>query len=63
MEELKKRMFNIACDLSLAMKEWEKGDADCMDNACCRVQSLIYELQELYPKLCEKADNVRNGRA
>lgn len=63
MEELKKKMQLIACDLSLAMEEWEMGDADYMDNTCCRVQSLIYELQELYPQLCEKADDVRYGRA
>lgn len=63
MEELKKRMQTIACDLSLAMEEWETGNADYMDNTCCRVRSLIYELQELYPQLCEKADNVRYGRA
>lgn len=63
MEELKKRMQAIACDLSLATEEWETKNADYMDNTCCRVQSLIYELQELYPQLCEKADDVRNGRA
>lgn len=63
MKELKNKLQLIACDLSLAMTEWEEGDADCMDNACGRVQSLIYELQELYPQLCEKADDVRYGRA
>lgn len=61
--DLKNRMQMIACDLSLAMTDWEEGDADCMDNACSRVESLIYELQELYPEMCRKADDKRYGRA
>lgn len=60
---LRNRMQMIACDLSLAMTEWEEEDVDSMDNACSRVRSLIYELKELYPQLCEKADDVRYGRA
>lgn len=63
MEKLKEKMQVIACDLSLAMEEWDTGDADYMDNTCCRVSSLIFELQELYPELCKKADDVRYGRA
>lgn len=63
MKKLKERMQIIACDLSLAMEEWEMGDADYMDDTCYRVQCLIDELRELYPLLCEKADDVRYGRA
>lgn len=63
MEKLKEQVQSIACDLSLVMEEWNMGNADYMDNTCARVQSLIYELQELYPQLCQKADDVRRGRA
>lgn len=63
MEELKKKLQSVACDLSIAMEEWEMGDPDYMDNTCCRIQTLIYELQDLYPQLCEQANNVRYGWA
>lgn len=62
MRNLKNELQIIACDLSLVMTDWEEGNVDCMDNACSRVQSLIYELQELYPEMCRKADDKRYGR-
>lgn len=63
MEKLRNSLVNIACDLSIAMTEIDFDNVDYMDNACCRVCDLIDELQEVYKKMCEKADDMRYGRA
>lgn len=63
MKELKNNLVNIACDLSIAMSEMDFDNVDYMDNACCRVSDLIDELQKVYKKMCEKADDMRYGRA
>ena len=63
MKSLKKELQIIAYDLSLATADWEEEDVDSMDNACNRIHSLIFELQEIYPQLRKEADNKRYGRA
>jgi anti-anti-sigma regulatory factor len=63
MKELKENLTNIACDLSIALMEVDFDNVDYMDNACCRVSDLIYDLQKVYKKMCEKADDMRYGRA
>lgn len=63
MEELKKQLQLAACDLSMVIDDATADNVDYMDNACCRLSDLIYELQGLYRTLCEKADDMRYGRA
>lgn len=57
MEELRKKLDLILYDLQEARGEMD-GNKDYAENACCRIHTAIFDLEQLYKALCTKADEM-----
>lgn len=57
MEELKKNLGLILYDLQEARGEMD-SNKDHVENACCRINTAIFDLERLCKALCAEADEM-----
>jgi hypothetical protein len=57
MEDLKNKLNLILYDLQEGKREMG-GNKDNVENACCRIHTAIFDLEQLYKALCAKADEM-----